>query len=138
MQSDPEFDAWWEIFPKKKSKGDARKAWDATKKIRPPTPSLIKAVIVQRATTDWLKDEGRYIPYPATWLRDERWEDVDEVDIESVHNGRAWHETVSGVQAKAKELGMSWEPAKETFQNFTARVKERAADAKVVPLKASA
>lgn len=133
-ENNKDFEAWWDYYPKKKSKGDARKAWDQTKKIRPPLPRLIKAVIVQRASTDWIKDEGKYIPYPATWLRDERWEDVEEVDIASVVNGKAWHETVTGIDAKAKELGMVWKPEQETYQQFAQKVKDAVAAEKVVPL----
>jgi hypothetical protein len=26
-------------------------------------------------STDWLRDDGQFIPYPATWLNGRRWED---------------------------------------------------------------
>jgi hypothetical protein len=31
---------------------------------------------VQRTDPRWLEDNGRFIPYPATWLNGRRWEDV--------------------------------------------------------------
>lgn len=76
-----EFDKFWELYPRKAAKGDARKAWIQTAKIRPPLPELLKSIYAARASKQWLKDGGDYIPYPATWLRQERWSDEIEVDL---------------------------------------------------------
>ena len=69
------FAQFWEAYPKKKSKGDAEKAW---KKLNPDS-SLVaeiqRAVELAKASEDWLKEDGKYIPYPATWLRAKGWED---------------------------------------------------------------
>jgi len=70
------FDAFWAAYPKKVSKGDARKAW---KQIQPDSELLTKMLTaLGRAKTcqSWMNDGGKYIPHPAKWLRDERWEDV--------------------------------------------------------------
>jgi hypothetical protein len=74
------FDAFWKAYPRKKSRADAEKAW---RKLA-PSPELIQrildAVAAQRGTADWLKESGRYVPYPASWLNAKRWEDgADEV-----------------------------------------------------------
>jgi len=69
------FNAFWEAYPKKVSKGAARKAW---KQIRPDSELLTKMLAsLERAKTcaGWMKEGGQYIPYPATWLRAEGWED---------------------------------------------------------------
>jgi len=69
------FDTFWAAYPKKRSKGDALKAWS---KIQPDSELLTKMLTsLGRAKTchDWTKDGGQYIPYPATWLRAEGWED---------------------------------------------------------------
>jgi hypothetical protein len=82
MPTDEEgFEQFWKVYPKKVAKGDARKAWKQTKAIRPPIAELLKTVYAARASKGWLKDEGEFIPYPATWLRGERWEDCLEVDL---------------------------------------------------------
>lgn len=69
------FEKFWNIYPKKKSKGDAEKAWT---KIN-PNEHLVETILraVQRAMTsdDWMKEAGKYIPYPATWLNRKGWED---------------------------------------------------------------
>lgn len=40
-----------------------------------------------RGCKDWLKDNGRYIPYPSTWLNQKRWED-ESVSIENQNYGQ--------------------------------------------------
>ena len=48
----------------------------------------------------------QFIPYPATWLRGERWEDELVVVLPDVVNEKPWHETASGIEAKGRELGL--------------------------------
>ena len=33
------------------------------------------ALETQKKNLQWKKDAGQYIPYPATWIHQERWED---------------------------------------------------------------
>ena len=37
--------------------------------------SLLTAVERQKCSSQWSRDGGQYIPNPATWLNQERWED---------------------------------------------------------------
>lgn len=71
------FDQFWNIYPKKKSKGQARKTWDSLLKQKklPELSILLNAIAAQKAGHDWQKDGGKYIPYPSTWLNSEGWED---------------------------------------------------------------
>ena len=133
MNSDKDFDKFWCVFPRKVKKGDARKAWTQTESIRPPLEKLLKAVIVARATEQWRRDDGKWVPYPASWLRSECWEDVHEVEVDRVRDGKAWHETVSGVERRAKQIGMEWNAREETFQQFARRVKAASDSEVVVP-----
>ncbi|MHB1938974.1 MAG: hypothetical protein ACYCOR_20730 [Acidobacteriaceae bacterium] len=73
----PAFQAFWKSYPRKKAKADAFKAWKSLKPSEPLAETILQAV--QRATTseDWRRDNGKFIPYPATWLRARRWEDED-------------------------------------------------------------
>lgn len=81
MSDDEGFEEFWKIYPRKCSKGDARKAWKQTQKIRPSLAELLKAVYAARASKQWQKDDGEFVPYPASWLRAERWDDELEVDL---------------------------------------------------------
>jgi hypothetical protein len=69
------FEKFWAAYPKKKSKGQAEKAWQTIK----PNEQLVATMIatIERAKTsaDWTKDGGQYIPHPATWLNGKGWED---------------------------------------------------------------
>lgn len=86
----PLFDKFWNAYPKKKKKGDAEKAW---KKIRPSEELLqqmLSAIEQQKKSHDWTKQDGQYIPYPATWLNSKQWLDEDKVDIslDAAQSGR--------------------------------------------------
>jgi len=80
-EKDTLFERFWVAYPKKKSKGDAEKAWSKIK----PDEQLLAAMLatIERAKTsdDWTRDQGKYIPYPATWLNAKGWEDSFETEI---------------------------------------------------------
>jgi len=100
------FDEFWENYPKKVAKADARKAWQQTKNVRPELTMLISAIKAHCKTEQWMRNAGAFIPYPATWLRGERWEDELTIVLPDVVNEKPWHETASGIEAKGKELGL--------------------------------
>lgn len=100
------FEEFWRQYPRKVAKGDARKAWIQTAKIRPLLQVLLSALEAQKHQEQWLKDGGQFIPYPATWIRGERWDDELVIDLGSNKNGKPWHETASGTESKGKELGL--------------------------------
>ena len=72
-----DFDKFWEVYPKKDSKTAAKKAF---MKVNVPVDTLISAVQRQKQLPQWKKDGGQYIPNPATWLNQERWEDQGVVE----------------------------------------------------------
>jgi hypothetical protein len=77
------FEAFWHVYPKKKSRGDVEQAF----KVLNPDEQLVETMIstIERARTseDWTKERGRYIPYPANWLRAKGWLD-SEVEVDPV------------------------------------------------------
>jgi hypothetical protein len=116
-----DFQEFWNVWPKRCAKADARKAWAQTKDIRPELTNLLNAVKAACKTESWMKDGGKYIPHPATWLRGERWDDELEVKLPNVHNHKPWHETATGIEAKGKELGL--DPSQfESFPHFKVAV----------------
>ena len=66
------FDVFWESYPKKVGKEAARKAFA---KVKVPVETLVAAVEEQKRGGQWQRDNGQYIPNPATWLNQGRWED---------------------------------------------------------------
>jgi len=74
-----EFADFWQRYPRKCAKKDALKAWQ---RISPSLyASILEAIEKHKRSEDWRRDGGRYIPYPATWLNGERWEDDLTVEI---------------------------------------------------------
>ena len=71
------FASFWDVYPKKKSKGQAEAAFDKIKPDDELLQTILKAVEGARESADWLKSEGQFIPHPATWLNARGWEDGD-------------------------------------------------------------
>lgn len=69
------FDSFWEAYPKKKSKGQAEKAWKALNSSPDLETKILEAIKQAVRCEEWRKDAGQFIPYPATWLRAKGWED---------------------------------------------------------------
>lgn len=69
------FDRFWDVYPRKAGK---KVAYNAFLKIKPDddlTDVMIRAVTEQKNSDQWRRDGGQYIPHPATWLNQERWND---------------------------------------------------------------
>jgi hypothetical protein len=69
------FDKFWSLYPKKKAKEAARKAWAKLKLTNALATMILADVEAKKRTQDWKKENGKYIPYPATYLNGKRWED---------------------------------------------------------------
>jgi len=69
-----DFDAFWKAYPRKVGKKAALAAWMKAKD-KPGLDAIIASVSSQARSTAWAKDGGQYIPNPATWLNQGRWDD---------------------------------------------------------------
>lgn len=69
------FYCFWKAYPKKKNKDRARTAWKKLKPDEALCQVIAAALERDKNSPDWQREEGRFIPYPATWLNDHRWED---------------------------------------------------------------
>lgn len=74
---DDGFTLFWKTYPKKIGKGDALKKWAALRKSKslPSIEIIITAIENQKTWEQWQSDGGKYIPHPATWLSQGRWDD---------------------------------------------------------------
>jgi curved DNA-binding protein CbpA len=71
------FSEFWRSYPKKKAKVSAEKSF---KKINPDETLfkiIISAIEKSKTTEEWIKEKGKFIPHPATWLNNKRWLDED-------------------------------------------------------------
>jgi len=70
-----EFEKVWAVYPKKVGKGASWRAW----KLLKPDTSLLEIVLAKvelyKATDQWKKDRGQFIPHFATFLNQRRFDD---------------------------------------------------------------
>lgn len=87
------FAAFWDAYPNKKAKTNALKAWNKIKPNGDLFDKIMRAVDIQKRSEDWQRENGRFIPYPATWLNGGYWDnEVKEVNT----NGDAQHQQPAG------------------------------------------
>ncbi len=96
------FDAFWREYPRKVGKQAARKAW---KKRRPGTQltgTIVEAIQAQVGKGHFQGNDGQqYIPNPATWLNQERWEDEIAPSVEEKRK-RKWEEISKKVSLESE------------------------------------
>jgi hypothetical protein len=87
------FADFWSEYPKKVGKKAALGSW---KRIKPDTElfeKIMQAIRAAKQSEQWRRENGRFIPNPATWLNQGRWDDeLEEVNtdgngVDRQHNG---------------------------------------------------
>jgi len=70
----PDFEMFWQAYPRKVGKPAAQRAW---KKVSRPIVwhAIITGIERWKQTEQWQKEGGQFVPYPATFLNQRRWED---------------------------------------------------------------
>lgn len=69
------FERFWTAYPRKQNKERARRAW---KKLHPDLElcRIMSAALERdKRSEQWRRDNGDFIPHPASWLNGRRWED---------------------------------------------------------------
>jgi hypothetical protein len=112
------FDEFWSAYPRKVGKPKALSAWKTKK---PDLVTVLASLRRWKASDQWTKDDGRYIPHPTTWLNREGWNDVipgekaapsaDEMKaaadrIEAARQANAERDRQM-VEARRRQLGLS-------------------------------
>jgi len=82
--SQKRFDEFWSAYPRKVGKGAAEKAYAKIKPDQALQDQIMGAIADAKQSFSWRKDNGQYIPNPATWLNQRRWEDELEAQTSSV------------------------------------------------------
>ena len=100
------FNDFWKAYPKKVSKTTALRAWNKLK----PNDNLVREILSalerQKTSVQWQKDNGQFVPYPATWLNGRRWED----EYESTHTKNS--------SSPEKEYSFDLDEIKKLANNF--------------------
>ena len=98
-----DFEKAWELYPKKEAKGLARSAWQKLSQQR-QLPSLTRLTSCIRhfvATESWQRDQGRYVPQMANWLRGQRW--LDDSVVAAAKEAEAAQHTATALQAMQQQ-----------------------------------
>jgi hypothetical protein len=107
----PEFESFWSVWPKKIAKQEALKAWRALN----PSPELVDTILAdidkRTGSEDWQKEGGKYIPYPATYIRGRRWEDQGTEDMaarkDSYERARQLRGSIRFIKSEMEALSIS-------------------------------
>lgn len=127
------FERLWSIYPNHDNRAKAERRYRRLAPSAALQRTMRSAIEAQKLSKRWTKDAGEFVPEFATWLRNERWLDEQRAPGGA---GRAWHETRSGIDAKARELGIPpWDESAfnlgrgPSYPAFTERVKHAAEEA---------
>ena len=69
------FEKFWKVYPKKVAKQAAEKAFVKLNPSEATLDDILAGVREWYGTEQWQKNGGQFIPNPATFLNDRRWED---------------------------------------------------------------
>ena len=85
------FEEFWELYPNKQAKPNAVAAYARLHPNEELRKKMLEALKKQCACPAWQREGGRYIPYPAKWIVERRWEDeVPEKQEKTCGHTREW------------------------------------------------
>lgn len=97
LTKDVAFQVLWDAYPLKVGKKAAWKAWQRVDVTQELAARIMASLEQWRASDQWTKDAGRYIPHASTWINGERWE--DEVKAEPSKKSKYANSTSKTVRA---------------------------------------
>jgi len=77
------FASFWSAYPKKIAKPAALAKFKAAKLNAGEIESILTDIDARKQSDDWTKENGKYIPNPATYLNQRRWEDGETAHTSS-------------------------------------------------------
>ena len=91
------FDEFWSLYPRKIAKATARKAWAKLS----AEQQLMAAKAIGTHCNYWRTKETEleFIPHPATWLNQERWEDELVIEPKKQKESKEWMFSNEGIEA---------------------------------------
>ena len=75
QEKETRFNRFWNAYPRKVAKQTALRAFEKINPDEALVERMIAAIGKWKTTDQWIKDGGQFIPHPATWLNQRRWED---------------------------------------------------------------
>ena len=75
IETETLFEKFWKAYPKKVGKQAALKIWNRCRITESKLEEIIAALAWQISSEQWRKNAGQYIPNPATYINQGRWDD---------------------------------------------------------------
>jgi len=75
------FDAFFAAYPRKVGRGQAQQEWAKLAPSEALCKRIDSAVRAWARHPEWARNDGQFIPKPARWLREQRWEDVPGMSV---------------------------------------------------------
>jgi hypothetical protein len=82
------FEEFYRAYPRKVGKSAASKSWFALKPNAEMRATILAALEQHKASRDWQKNGGQFVPHPATWLNGKRW--LDEIEHSPTNPNRVF------------------------------------------------
>lgn len=97
-EDDELFNTFWKEYPRKVSKGNAEKWFKRNKPDKYLVALMVEKLKVLKQSEQWSKENGKFIPYPASWLNAKGWEDeVNANDSKPKYNTtKIYHDEFMG------------------------------------------
>ena len=100
-----DFERFWAAYPRKTGKGAAKQKYAlALAKIAGPDPPGLLLRALERVKATWT--DAQFIPHPATWLHQGRWDDEPETSVIDLKPRQA-HVPRPDAKFAAKEANLS-------------------------------
>jgi len=122
-----EFDKWYKKYPRKVGKKDALKAFRVARR-EVSLETLVDSL--EAASSAWETGgvDARFIPHPATWLRQGRWDDEGGVPVVvagTEEKDRVLEGALTQIAALAR-IGADEDEVRYVLQDYPERVHEEA------------
>lgn len=114
---DKAFEAFWNAYPRKSGKLAAQEKYRNALETGVTARFLLEALNKQKASKQWLEADGKFIPNPAKWLEEGRWNDViggnnngenhkeNDFEFDNPVLAKLYNREKAGSYASGRELG---------------------------------
>ena len=110
---------FWELYPRKVGKKVARTAWAKLTSQQ----KVVAMTALPNHLQYWKQKEtdSEFIPFPATWLNQERFEDEIDLTVKSERPKLPWYSSDALTMEHGRKIGLNPHPG-ESMQQYRSRL----------------
>jgi hypothetical protein len=99
------FEEFWKSYPKKVNESSARKAYISQKLTLDEHKKMMASLEKQKRSSQWKRENGRFIPFPTKWIVERRWESAPVELSDSSGEGLCSFDIDEFLEAATKKSG---------------------------------